>query len=206
MPSLESRYCHILPICEGIAAWLYPHAEVVLHDLESDTVVRIWNNISRRKSGDASLIDREVQLKNAVDVYGPYEKINWDGRRLKCVSNVVKDSQGHRLGLLCLNLDVSSFDTLKGFLESFTTVTSSLPTALAKNDWREHINETLNIFLKEQETTLEALTKSQKIAAIAYLDKRKLFATRNAASHLAGILGVSRATIYNWLNKSRQKS
>ena len=205
MSDVEQRYLHLFPICEGIVAWLYPHAEIVLHDLESDTIVRIWNNISRRNIGDASLIEEDVQLSKEADTYGPYEKTNWDGRTLKCVSSVVKDISGKRIGLLCLNLDISSFNALKGFIESFTLVTSPMPAVLSKNDWREQINEVLNIFLKEKNVTLEALTRSQKIAAIQCLDEHNLFATRNAAQHVANVLGVSRATIYNWLNKARNK-
>ncbi|MEM9007769.1 MAG: PAS domain-containing protein [Cyanobacteria bacterium P01_F01_bin.86] len=205
MSNIEQRYLHLFPVCEGIGAWLYPHAEIVLHDLESDTIVRIWNNISRRNIGDASLIEEDVQLPKEADIYGPYEKVNWDGRKLKCVSSVVKDNLGQRIGLLCLNLDISSFDALQGFITSFTSVASSMPPVLSKRDWREQINEVLHLFLKEKNATLEVLTRSQKIAAIQFLDEHNLFATRNAAQHVANVLGVSRATIYNWLNKARQK-
>ena len=199
----DARYEHLFALCEGIAVWLHPHAEVVLHDLETDTVVRLWNNFSRRQPGDASLIGKEIQLADDCDVYGPYEHYNWDGRLLKSISAVIRDNSGRRMGLLCLNLDVSSFEGLKRFLESFTGATTQMPQALNEQDWREQIHQALGAFLQENNVALEALTRDQKIAAVGFLDSQRLFLTRNAAQHVASILGVSRATVYNWLNKTR---
>jgi D-arginine utilization repressor len=200
---LEVRYAHTFPIAEGIATWLHPNAEVVLHDLETDRVVKIWNNFSRRSSGEVSLIAEEIQLEQGRDVYGPYERSNWDGRRLKCISSIVRDANGERAGLLCLNLDVSSFDVFKGFLEMFTATASSPPTALVERDWREQIHSALGEHLREINTPLHALTRVQKIDAVRTLDAKQLFATRNATQHVAEILEVSRATVYNWLNEAR---
>ncbi len=104
MSHTKRRYSYLFPICEGISAWLYPYAEVVIHDLESDTIVQIWNNVSRRTVGEASLIEEDAQLQKKADVYGPYIKTNWNGQTLKCVSSVIKDSEGNRIGLLCLNV------------------------------------------------------------------------------------------------------
>ncbi len=202
---LEMRYIQIFPIAASIAAWLHPNAEVVLHDLESDRVVRIWNNFSRRSPGDPSLIAEEIQLEQGRDVYGPYERSNWDGRRLKCVSSVVRDASGERIGLLCLNLDVSSFDAFKGFLEAFAATALSPPAALIERDWREQIHSALAAHLREIDTPLSALTRVQKIDAVQVLDAKQLFATRNAAQHVAEILNVSRATVYNWLSKARNQ-
>ena len=201
---LETRYAHLFSICDAIAAWLHPHAEVVLHDLEHDQIVRLWNNFSRRQAGDESLIDQTVQLEDDRDVYGPYIHRNWDGRQLKSISSIVRDQRGNRVGLLCFNLDISSFEQLKTFLDAFTTVTTQMPPALAKHDWREHIHQTLGSFLQANHVALEALTRDQKMAAVQLLDSQHLFATRNAAQHVADILGVSRATVYNWLNKIRK--
>ncbi len=201
---LEKQYQQILPICESLAAWLHPHAEIVIHDLETDTVVRIWNNFSKRKIGEPSLIAEEIQLEETQDVYGPYERTNWDGKRLKSISSVIKDHTGKRIGLLCMNLDISSFDALQNFLEAFTSTTSAIPAALIEHDWREQIHQTLSTYLQQQSTTLNALTREQKIQAVRYLDQQHLFATRNAAQHVAQILEVSRATVYNWLNASRE--
>lgn len=201
---LEDTYRHIFPIAEGIALLLHPHAEVVLHDLETDQVVKIWNNFSRRKAGDPSLIAQELQLEQHQDVYGPYERSNWNGRRLKCISSLVLDSKNQRSGLLCINMDVSSFDAFQSLLEQFTATKVTMPAALIEADWREQIHAALSNYLREIDTPLQALTREQKIQTVRALDAKQLFSTRNATQHLADILEVSRATIYNWLTAARK--
>jgi D-arginine utilization repressor len=203
LAKLQANYTQLFPICEGIAAWLSPHVEVVLHDLETDRVVKIWNNISRRKPGDQSLIAGDIQIEDDRDVYGPYERSNWDGRRLKCVSSVVRCEKGFRSGLLCLNLDVSQFDALGTFLNAFATSASNMPASLNERDWREQIHTALGEFQRQINTALPALTRAQKIQAVRELDAQHLFATRNAVQHVGEILGVSRATVYNWLSEAR---
>ncbi|MSR03767.1 MAG: hypothetical protein EXR94_13685, partial [Gemmatimonadetes bacterium] len=42
------------PLADGIAVLLFPFAEVVIHDLETQTIVHIVNSLSRREVGDAT--------------------------------------------------------------------------------------------------------------------------------------------------------
>ncbi len=200
---LEAKYQHIFPIAQSIAALLHPHAEVVLHDLETDRVVKIWNNFSRRNPGDPSLIAEEIQLEQNQDVYGPYERNNWNARRLKCISSVVY-ANNQRAGLLCINMDVSSFDAFKTLLENFAATSVAMPAVLVERDWREQIHSALSAYLREMNMPLHALTREQKIETVRALDNQQLFATRNATQHVAEILEVSRATVYNWLNEARK--
>jgi len=52
----------IEPACAAIAALLHPHAEVVVHELATDTIVAIWNPFSGRTVGDPSLMRRPLQI------------------------------------------------------------------------------------------------------------------------------------------------
>lgn len=202
--ALQQAYAHVLPLCEGIATWLHPHVEVVLHDIESDRIVGIWNGFSRRRRGSASLIAREIRLSKASSIYGPYEKANVDGRRLKSISCVVRTGQGGRSGLLCLNLDVSSFDALRGFLDAFTTMGREMPDALIKRDWREQIHQSLGDFLRKKGVGVTGLNTTQRTEFIRLLDSSRLFATRHAARHVGELLGISRASVYNCLARARK--
>ncbi len=42
---------------EAVVRLFYPHVEAVIHDIGQDVVVGIWNPISGRRPGDASLLD-----------------------------------------------------------------------------------------------------------------------------------------------------
>ena len=45
---------HYKPIAEAISLLLFPHAEVVIHDLKTGCIGAIFNNFSKRAVGDES--------------------------------------------------------------------------------------------------------------------------------------------------------
>ena len=69
------------PLCDAIALLLQPQAEVVLHDLATETVAHIANPFSHREVGEPSLL-HEIDFRPDVALIGPYEKVNFDGRPL----------------------------------------------------------------------------------------------------------------------------
>ena len=73
------------PICDAIALLFQPYVEVVLHEIASDSVVYIAGNFSKRVLGEPSLL-QESEYAGDLAVVGPYEKINWDGRKLKSIT------------------------------------------------------------------------------------------------------------------------
>jgi D-arginine utilization repressor len=189
----------------AISTLFYPHAEVVLHDLETGAIAGIWNAFSGRKPGMESLVGDDLGDANESGVYGPYEKTGEDGRRLKSVTSVLKDEYGQALGLLCINMDVSHFEAAARLLAAFTGAAAPRPPSLFAGDWREEINTALHDWLRTRGLALTALKKADRVALVAALDGRGLFQTRNAVDHLAGLIGASRASIYNYLADARRK-
>lgn len=190
----------------AISTLFYPHAEVVIHDLETGLVAGIWNAFSGRKVGMESLIEDVLEEAGEAGVYGPYEKTGEDGRRLKSVTAVIKDDYGQALGLLCINMDVSHFEAAAKLLAAFTGVAAPRPPSLFAGDWREEINSALHDWLRTRGLALTALKKGDRVALVAALDGRGLFQTRNAVDHLAGLIGASRASIYNYLADARRQT
>lgn len=190
----------------AISTLLYPHAEVVLHDLETGLIAGIWNAFSGRKTGMESLVEEALEEAGEGGIYGPYEKTGEDGRRLKSVTAVLKDDFGQALGLFCINMDVSHFDAAAKLLSAFAGVAAARPASLFAGDWREEINTALHDWLRTRGLALTALKKGDRVALVAALDGRGLFQTRNAVDHLAGLIGASRASIYNYLADARRQS
>ena len=188
----------------AISTLLHPHAEVVLHDLETGRIAGIWNAFSGRRPGTESLVEDEPEAAGDDGVYGPYEKTGADGRRLKSVTAVLRDGEGRATGLLCINMDVSHFDAAARLLSAFAGTPAPRPPSLFAGDWREEINTALHDWLRGQGLSLSALRKAERVALVAVLDARGLFATRNAVDHLAGLIGASRASIYNYLAEARR--
>ena len=117
---------------------------------------------------------------------------------------VLQDDFGQAAGLLCINMDVSHFEAAAKLLSAFTGAAAPRPASLFAGDWREEINTALHDWLRTRGLALTALKKGDRVELVAALDRRGLFQTRNAVDHLAGLMGASRASIYNYLADARR--
>jgi predicted transcriptional regulator YheO len=194
---------HVQTVCAAIAALLHPHAEVALHELDSDTIVGLWNPLSGRRVGDPSLLEELPESWQEQPVQGPYRKVLADGRELSAVSAVVNDGRGKPKGLLCINLDRTPLLDLAALLTGVAAPVQAQPAELFARDWREQIALAVDELCRAQGLDRRRLTRADRLALVEQLDERGLFATRNAAEHAGRVLGVSRATVYTLLREGR---
>jgi len=187
------------PVAEAISLLLFPHVEVVLHDLKTGCIAAIFNNLSKRAIGDESLLDEMSKLSQSQDIFPPYFKTNWDGRKMKAVTAVLKNQSGKPIGLQCINLDISKWEEMHHFILDLIKPATNMPNFLFKNDWREKINIYVTTYLKQHALRLESLDKAEKKQLLLALQKEGAFETKNAASYIADVLQISRATVYNYL-------
>src|ERR1700704_5616279 len=96
IPTLHPKLAAQLPILKGTTKLFHPYVEAVLHNLESGNIVAVYNDLSKRAVGDRSAISKFVgdSADKFPDVFEPYYKTNWDGRKFKCVSITVRDDNG----------------------------------------------------------------------------------------------------------------
>jgi predicted transcriptional regulator YheO len=182
---------------EGISLLFYPHVEVIVHNLKTGLIAAIYNNFSKRKVGDESLLD---QIDEFPDVFPVYVKTNWDGKKIKSISSTLRDSKGKAIGLMCMNLDISKWEELGHFLGSWlSSSTEPKPSALFNDDWREKINTYVFTYLTTEGTTLKMLSKEKKKALVLELYSEGAFKAKNAASYISDVLDLSRASVYNYL-------
>ncbi len=191
-----------LPTAEAIQRLLHPHAEVVVHDIKQNRIAAIYHPFSKRKIGDSSLLTQE-EMSRLTDCIGPYEKTNWDGRKLKSISSLIRDENNQAIGMLCINLDISKLEKMQYLITEFMNSNTTLmpqPVALFRDDWQEKINQYVHAYLTERHLALESLNKIEKRELIEHLYKVGAFSAKNAAHYIAQVMGVSRATIYNYLS------
>ena len=205
-PELEKQ----LPFLEGITKLFHPYVESVLHDLQSGNIAAIYNNLSKRAIGDRSAISKFVgdDIDKFSDVFEPYYKTNWDGKKFKCVSVTIRDKEGKAVGLACFNFDTSTFQYINVNLEQLLAVdnkSAQNPIEQFTKDWQARVNECVGNYLKENHLTLPALNKVQKREAVNRLYNHGLFNYRNAATYISERLQVSRATVYNYLKEEKEQ-
>jgi D-arginine utilization repressor len=187
-----------VPLCNAIVLLLDPLVEIVIHNLESGTICFITGSLSKRKVGDASLLECEALEKN-LDVI-TYPKLNFDGRLIKSISIPVDEKL-----LICINCDVSVFSQMQQLSQSFLTSNQAvMPDSLFKKDWQEKLHSGIHTYLNEKAWRFDSLTQKQKKDVVYYLYHQQAFTEKNAADYIATVLGLGRATIFNYLKSWRQ--
>jgi predicted transcriptional regulator YheO len=184
-----------------MARLFHPYAEVAVHDLATDRIVALWNAFSKRKVGDPALLSELPDNLGELGVYGPYAKVLPDGRNLTSVSAVLLDAKGVRCGLMCVNFDRSPLDGVAELLTRFVAPVTPRPAELFSRDWREQIALVVDEECRTRHLRRGQLTRMDRLELVRSLNDQGLFATRQAASHAALALGVSRATVYALLKE-----
>lgn len=196
------------PVAQAISLLLHPYGEVVIHDLITGKIAAIYNNLSKRKVGDESLIEELTDYTQLPNVFPVYVKTNWDGRKMKSTTATLKDKKSNPMGLLCINLDISKWEEFRRFLNEWSSIPSlqNQPEILFKDDWREKINLYVSEYLKKEGLILRMLSKEKKQELIKALHREGAFKAKNAATYVADVLDLSRATIYNYLRTENENS
>ncbi len=184
------------PACQAIALLLGPFAEVVLHDAATDRVLAIWNPMTTRKAGDPSMLGELDDLEpSASDVYGPYEKLLPDGRRLSSVSAILRE-QGL---VLCVNFDRGPLVQAAGLLSQLAAPATPRPESLFERDWVERVNHIVGAFVLANGKPVGRLSRAERLELLAELDDAGIFAVRRAVPVVAAALDASRSTVYSLL-------
>jgi len=190
-------------IADAIATLFFPHAEVVLHDLRTQKIDYIANNISKREVGDDAALEEMLGEDVSERNIGPYEKLNWDGQKIRSLSTVLRDSQDHPVAVLCINLNISMFENAKAALDLFLSPSKLIPQpdALFRDDWQERINTFLHNWLRERQLGLNLLTREHKRELVLALHAEGAFKGKSASNYVANVLNMGRATVYKHLKE-----
>lgn len=191
------------PLCDAISLLLQPQAEVVLHDLATETVAHIANPFSHREVGEPSLL-HEIDFRPDVALIGPYEKVNFDGRRLKSVSAVLRED-GRAVGVICINLDVTHLHSAIELLTALTRVPpgAGQPAVLFQEDWHERINQYVHAWTARNGVVIADLSRAQKLQLVGELAANGAFGGKHAAAYVSRVLQMSRASVYNYLRAAK---
>lgn len=206
-PKLEALF----PIASGIAETFGKNAEVVVHDLgkPENSLIFMAGNITGRKLGAplTNLVLEAIKKSgdNASNLIG-YQSTTKDGKMLKCSTIFVRDDQGKIIGCFCINLDITDFLTCQKILE-YHTKTDNLEENNTQEEFYNDVNDAMGgivqSVLNNYPIPVKLMEKEDKLQIVKRLDEKGVFLVKGAIDHVATILGVSRYTIYNYLDETR---
>ena len=200
---------HLIGEAEKIAVALgrmFPGlCEVVLHDLRDPrhAVRAIENNLSGRRVGDSAT---ELGLARIADPEYPSVLQNYpnrfpDGRPAKSTSIGIKNAAGEYIAALCLNLDVSVLSPVTLALSNLVATDAEhreQPLETLRDRTTRELRRAVEELAAERAATPRSLSRPDKKALVRQLHRDGYFDSRDAAQTIADLLGVSRATVYNY--------
>ena len=221
----ESINCVLELLVAPLQASVPQPTEVVLHDLQRipDTIRAIAGVVTGRRIGDPptdKLLERVAAGDRSHEI--GYRSQLPDGRILQSTTIIYSDREGRAAAALCLNTDVSAWVTLRTAMDRFVlghemasaqvpaavTVQQETPQAgpVSGSEYFPHSVEELSRRLVDSAISSigvvpEKMRKEHKVQVVAELDRRGFFLIKQAAESAAAALGVTRFTIYNYLNE-----
>ncbi|WP_153787370.1 transcriptional regulator [Pseudomonas sp. EMN2] len=194
------------------------NVEILLHDLDhpEHSVVAIVNGqLSGRQVGSPILAAPEqdqgfkalMQTANGqpgcTPVVLPDYPTTLKGRHLRSATAIFRDSGGHPFASLCVNTDVTGLDAAMAFLQHFQPLGAMPAPAVSSEpaDMAVLMAEIIHDSL--QRSGQGRMNKQAKVEAVRVMQERGLFIVKGGVEKAAEALGVTRYTIYNYLEQLR---
>lgn len=214
----------LTPVVYLLDSLVGEHLEVVLHDLSHpSSSVRVIANghVSGRSSGDPILsgprddagfreLHQDAKGTGHISwtLIDGYKTKSASGQQLRSATLLFRDGDGSPAAALCLNADMAVFEMAYGWLEQLLhreqprKENSSPPKDVDMTAMMEEIiQDAVRRFRKRP----DLMNKEERMSAVEVMMQRGLFMIRNSVSRAASALGVSRFTIYNYIDQIKQR-
>ena len=207
-PEAKSAFSTAQQLAVGLHELLGPMCEVVVHDFHDleHSIIHIEGNVTNRAIGGAAtdlLLEKVRQGDTQHDLYA-YSTSLPGGRVMKSSTIFLRDGDGQAVGALCINLDVTDFIASRNALNAF--VSTDTNTERASETLSDNIFDTVQSAVAETlydaGRSLHTLTREEKIDLMNRLEGKGLFQVKKAVPIVADMLGLSRATVYNYLREA----
>ena len=198
------------------------NTEVVLHDLThpENSVIDIVNgHVSGRRIGSSvlsgpqndrgfSAVMQEIKNESCGEssMVGGYETLTPTGKKLRSATVVYRDAQGHPFASLCVNADISGIEAAQACLAQLLASgiqTTEHPVS-EPPDMEILMAEIIQDAMQCTDVKNGVMNKKAKLQAVRQMQERGIFIVKGGVEKAAKALGVTRYTIYNYLEEIRQ--
>ncbi|WP_227551367.1 transcriptional regulator [Metabacillus sediminilitoris] len=183
--------------------------EVAVHDFTDlkKSLIHLAGNVTGRKIGSpiTDLVLKELANPNEdINDIPNYKTQSEKGQIMKSSTVFLKDQHNKPIGALCINYDISLFMQFNGVVEEFIHFNNNETTtesfyATVQDVIHGMVDEVLLGFKKAPSD----MTITEKIECVRILEKKGTFLIKGSTDYVAHALGVSKFTVYNYLQKIR---
>lgn len=206
-------------VADLIAAQFGPGTEVVVHDFTADidhTIVYIVNgHVTGRRIGDGPT---HAFLRYMKHQGASLDKIRYvthtaDGRMIRSSTMNFFDEDGLLNSAMCINQDITDLvaleNAVKGMSSNSYFETNQLSTDNDFDTPSPSIHGLMDSLIAEGLALIglppDKMNKEAKIRLIRFLDERGVFMIQKSGQAVCELLGISKFTLYNYLEEARGK-
>ncbi|KGD71960.1 hypothetical protein HA49_14230 [Tatumella morbirosei] len=193
------------------------NAEVVLHDLRQPeySIVEIVNSqVTGRKQGDPILaglrtdqafIQAMENSSEKVSLILDYTTYSRDGKPLRSSSAIYRDHTGCPFAALCINVDQAGVDNALQILSALGNLSvpatqPAIPAEPAPENMEQMMREIIASATAQSPGHSRSAGKQANLLAVSAMQQKGLFMMKGGVEKAAAALGVTRYTIYNYLD------
>ncbi len=202
-----------IPVATMITQTFGKNCEVSIHDLtqpESSVVYVANGTVTGRKEGQSfDHLIRQVLLSKKFkdDCTSNYVFEVENGKKIKSSSSLIRNPEGEVVGMLCINYDLTLSYLLKeeiiGFLPEFAQHEIAEDDDVPNQDVMSIIDELIDNIIRNKD--VRNFKRKDNINLIRFMDEKGVFLVKGAIDKVAESLGLSKVTIYSYLDKVRGK-
>lgn len=183
--------------------------EVAVHDFSDlkKSLIHLAGSVTGRPIGSpiTDLLLNEL-AKNEMDIKDipSYKTQSPKGNIMKSANIFLRDSNGKVIGALCINYDISLFMQFNGEIEEFIRFDDQQ--TKSENFFssvQEVIQEMVEQVLASYKKAPSIMSLDEKVDCVRQLEEKGTFLIKGATDYVASVLGVSKFTVYNYLQKIR---
>ena len=133
-----------------------------------------------------------------------------DGRSIKSSSVLIRDERSKVIGMLCINFDLSLTYELRNALDQFLPVeedtTAKQETFAEQIPDSYEVNQIIDNLIDNiiGDADISSLKRKDNIALIDFMEKKGIFLVKGAMEKVSERLGVSKVTIYSYLEEIKK--
>lgn len=184
------------------------NCEVAVHDFFNldESLIYLVGDITDRDIGSpaTNLVLKELKKPSmdAKDITN-YQTHSNNGIMLKSSTIFLRDNEHKIIGALCINYNLNDLMSIEGMLQNFLSFNNQEESSENFNtSVYDVINEMINQVSKKFSKPPASLSLEEKIEFTSQLDDKGVFLIKGSTEYVATIFGVSKFTIYNYLQKN----
>lgn len=210
----DSKLELLKQIAHGLAAQFGNDCEVVIHDLSKnsveDSIVYIENGqVTGRAVGEglSGVVLKAIQHPDTpMTDHLAYLSKTASGHILRCSTLYINDDSGKPHYILSINYDITNLLALENSIHYLTgtqpkeTDSSSAEPGTVPIDVNSLLDELINQADLSVGVPAPLMNREEKIRAIQFLNEAGAFLITKAGDRIAEHFGISKYTLYNYVN------